>query len=100
MVHIHRAASSSSVGVSKGFVYLLLEVPVKNVSKCVYCLATVYCSAFKGPVDALGRFSAKVNSANLTLGQTQGFCFDLFCFLKKIQCMQHVHLVSMWGTVP
>lgn len=48
VVHIHRAASSSSVWVSKGFVYLLLEVTVKNVSKCFCCLATVYCSVFKG----------------------------------------------------
>lgn len=43
VVHIHRAASSSSVGVSKGFVYLLLEVTVETVSRCICCLATVYC---------------------------------------------------------
>lgn len=30
MVHIHLAASSSSVGVSKGFVYLLLEVTIQH----------------------------------------------------------------------
>lgn len=30
VVHIHLAASSSSVGVSKGFVYLLLEVTIQH----------------------------------------------------------------------
>lgn len=48
VVHVHRAASPSSGWVSKGFVYLFLEVTVENVFKCICCLATVYCSVFKG----------------------------------------------------
>lgn len=51
VVHIHLAASSSSVRVSKGFVYLLLEVTVQHVSKCIFVAYLLYFSVSKGPMD-------------------------------------------------